>query len=151
MDFETNVQACACSCGKVNLAKAKKIIAAAESKATEIGVPMVISVVDEGANLIAEHRMDGALIASISISRDKAYTAVALKISTEDLANLTQPGQSLFGIHTTDGGHIVIFGGGVPILEHGKVIGGIGVSGGTVSQDIEVVNAALNALDNCWH
>ena len=150
MEIETNVQACGCSCGKVNLATAKKMIAAAESKAREIGVPMVISVVDGGANLVAEHRMDGALIASISISRDKAYTAVALKISTEDLAQLAQPGQSLFGINTTDGGRIVIFGGGLPIVEHGKVIGGIGVSGGTVPQDIEVVTAGLAAFDSCW-
>jgi uncharacterized protein GlcG (DUF336 family) len=149
MEMEKKVQANAGRIRKVNLAKAKKIIAAAERKAEEIGVPMVISVVDKGANLIAEHRMDGALIASISISRDKAYTAVALKMSTEELADLAQPGQPLFGINTTDGGRIVIFGGGVPIVKNGRVIGGIGVSGGTVPQDIEVANAGLAGLDNC--
>jgi uncharacterized protein GlcG (DUF336 family) len=126
------------------------MIAAAEIKAREIGVPMVISVVDEGANLIAECRMDDALIVSISISRDKAYTAAAFKMSTEDLAALAQPGQPLFGVNTTDGGRIVIFGGGLPIVENGKVIGGIGVSGGAVSQDIEVVTAGLAAFDHCW-
>ena len=129
----------------VNLDKAKKMISAAEQKALEIACPMVITVVDEGGNMVAQHRMDGALLASVDISHGKAYTAVALKMSTEKLASLTQPGQMLFGINTTDGGRLVIFGGGLPIIENGQVVGGIGVSGGSVEQDVTVVTAGLAA------
>ena len=89
--------------------------------------------------------MDGALLASVDISHGKAYTAVALKMSTEKLASLTQPGQMLFGINTTDNGRLVIFGGGLPIIENGQVVGGIGVSGGSVEQDVAVVTAGLCA------
>lgn len=129
----------------VNLDKAKKMISAAEQKAVEIDCPMVITVVDEGGNMVAQHRMDGALLVSVDISRGKAYTAVALKMPTETLASLTQPGQMLFGINTTDGGRLIIFGGGLPIIENGQVVGGIGVSGGSVEQDVTVVTAGLAA------
>ena len=128
----------------LNLDKAKKMILAAEKKSIEINVPMVITVVDEGGNLIVQERMDGALLASIAISRGKAYTAVALKMPTEKLASLTQPTQPLFGINTIDD-RFVIFGGGLPIVENGRIIGGIGVSGGSVEEDIAVVTAGLSA------
>ena len=127
------------------LEKAKPAIAAAEVKAQEIGVPMVVAVVDQGGNLVAQHRMDGALLASISISLDKAYTAVALKMPTEQAAELAQPGQQLYGINTTVGGRMVVFGGGLPIVEVGVVIGGFGVSGGSVAEDVVVANAGLAA------
>ncbi|SDF56554.1 cob(I)yrinic acid a,c-diamide adenosyltransferase [Sporolituus thermophilus] len=130
---------------KTMLEKAKNLINAAERKAAEIGVPMVITVVDDGGNLVAQHRMDGALLASIAISRDKAYTAVALKMPTHQAAALAQPGQPLFGLNTIDGGRLVIFGGGLPIIDNGKIVGGIGVSGGTVDEDIAVAQAALAA------
>jgi ATP:cob(I)alamin adenosyltransferase len=127
------------------LEKAKRAVEAAEGKAREIGVPMVIAVVDQGGNLVAQHRMDGALLASIAISRDKAYSAVALKMTTEQAAALAQPGQSLYGLNTTDGCRLVVFGGGLPIVEGGAVIGGLGVSGGSVEDDIRVATAGLAA------
>jgi len=127
------------------LTKAKKMMEAAEQKAIEIGVPMVIGVVDSGGNLVAQHRMDGSLLASISLSIDKAYTAVALKMSTDQAATVVQPGQSLFGINTTDGGRLIVFGGGFPIYENGNIIGGFGVSGGSVEEDMMVANAGLAA------
>lgn len=125
------------------LEKAKKMIAAAEKKAVEIGVPMVIAVVDAGGNLVAQERMDNALLASVSIALNKAYTAVALKMSTEQAASVSQPGQSLYGINTTDNCRIVIFGGGFPIWENGVLVGGIGVSGGSVDEDMSVAKAGL--------
>lgn len=128
------------------LAQAKKMIAAAEQKAVEIGVPMVIAVVDVGGNLVAQHRMDESLLASISISLDKAYTAVALKMPTDQAAALTVPGSSLFGLNTADGGRLIVFGGGLPICVGGSVIGGIGVSGGSVEEDMTVAKAGLAAL-----
>ncbi|VBB05305.1 haem-degrading [Lucifera butyrica] len=129
--------------GVTMLEKAKKIIEAAEKKAVEIKVPMVIAVVDAGGNLVAQHRMDGALIASIAIARDKAYTAVALQMPTDQAALQTLPGQPLYGLNTTDGGRLVIFGGGYPIYENGAIVGGLGVSGGAVEEDMAVARAGL--------
>ncbi len=128
------------------LRKAKIMIEAAEQKALEIGVPMVIAAVDMGGNLIAQHRMDGSLLASISISLDKAYTAVALKMPTNEAAAVAAPGQSLYGLNTTDGGRLVVFGGGFPIVEGGIMIGGFGVSGGSVDDDMTVAKAGLAAI-----
>lgn len=127
------------------LAKAKVILAAAEQKAVELGIPMVIAVVDEGGNLVAQYRMDGALLASVSLALDKAYTAVALKMPTEQVAALVVPGQPLYGLHTASAGRFVVFGGGIPILKNGCLAGGIGVSGGTVEEDIAVAEAGLAA------
>lgn len=107
---------------------------------------MVIAVVDGGGNLVAQQRMDDALLVSVGISLNKAYTAVALKMPTHQLAGLSQSGQPLFGIHNADGGRIVIFGGGYPIESDGRVIGGIGVSGGSVEDDMKCAVAGLETL-----
>jgi ATP:cob(I)alamin adenosyltransferase len=127
------------------LEKAKQMIDAAEVKAREIGVPMVIAVVDEGGNLVAQHRMNQALLASISIALDKAYTAVALKMPTSKAAALSVPGQPLFGLNTANSGRLIIFGGGIPIQTDGKIVGAIGVSGGSVEEDCLVAQAGLAA------
>lgn len=129
----------------IMLEKAKKMIAAAEAKAIEVGTPMVIAVADVGGNLVAQHRMDGALLASISISLDKAYTAVALKMPTVQAAELALPGQSLYGLNTTNGCRLIVFGGGFPIFEAGVLVGAIGVSGGSVEDDMTVAKAGLAA------
>lgn len=129
----------------VMLEKAKKMIEAAEKKAIEIGVPMVIAVVDNGGNLVAQERMDNALLASVSIALNKAYTAVALKMGTDQAAAVSQPGQMLYGLNTTDGCRMIVFGGGFPIWENGVLVGGIGVSGGSVDDDMAVAKAGLAA------
>ncbi|CUH94322.1 hypothetical protein P22_0388 [Propionispora sp. 2/2-37] len=134
-----------CRAGRV-LERAKRIMEAAEYKALEIGVPMVMSVVDEGGNPVAQQRMDGSLLASIALSLDKAYTAAALKMSTEQAAELAVPGKPLYGLHTAAGGRLIVFGGGVPIRESGMVVGGFGVSGGLVQEDVLVAKAGLTAL-----
>ncbi|GMA97625.1 cob(I)yrinic acid a,c-diamide adenosyltransferase [Pelosinus sp. IPA-1] len=125
------------------LNKAKKMIALAEQKAMDIGVPMVIAVVDVGGNLVAQHRMDGALLASVSLALDKAYTAVALKMPTHEVAPLVTPGNPLFGLHTANGGRFIAFGGGFPIIVNGNIVGGLGVSGGAVDEDMIVAKAGL--------
>ena len=130
----------------INLDQALDLIAGAKAKAEEIGVPMVIAVVDAGGNLVAQQRMDGALMVSIDISRNKAYTAVAVKLPTHELAAVSQSGQALFGIHTTDGGRIVIFGGGFPLKSGDEIIGGIGVSGGSVEDDMKCAEAGIKCL-----
>ncbi|RZN35915.1 MAG: heme-binding protein [Methanophagales archaeon ANME-1-THS] len=131
---------------ELTLAEAKKIVEGAEVKAKQIGVPMNIAVVDVGGNLVAFERMDKAWLGSINIAINKAFTAVAFNMTTEDLGKESQPGKSLFGIHATNMGRLVIFGGGTPLRKGGELVGAIGVSGGTVPQDIEVAGAGVKAF-----
>jgi uncharacterized protein GlcG (DUF336 family) len=107
---------------------------------------MVIAVVDAGGNLVAQQRMDDALLVSVDLSRNKAYTAVAVKVATHDLAVAAQPGAPLYGIHATDQGRMVIFGGGMLLKRDGRIIGGIGVSGGSVEDDMACAQAGVDAL-----
>lgn len=130
----------------VALDEAQSVIAAARDKASEIGQAMNIAVVEAGGNLKAFARMEGAWHASIDIAISKAFTSSALKLSTQDLEGMAQPGQPLFGINTTNDGRIVIFGGGIPLSRDGEVVGAIGVSGGTPDQDHEVAEAGLAAF-----
>ncbi len=132
---------------KITLDLAKKLIEAAVVEAKKLGVAMVITIVDEGGNLIAINRMDDAWLASIDISLNKAWTSVALKLPTASLANLTTPGAELYGLNTTNNGRIVIFGGGIPLKKDGNVIGAVGVSGSTVSNDIKVAEAAVKEFE----
>src|SRR5579871_3398018 len=115
----------------INLETARKVIAAAEKKAAEIGQPMNIAVADAGGNLVAHVRMDGAWIGSIDIAINKAFTARAFDISTKDLATYSQSGGQFFGIHASNHGRVMIFAGGIPLKRYGKVVGAVGVSGGS--------------------
>lgn len=133
---------------KITLDLSKKIIAGAEEEASKIGVSMVISVVDEGGNLIATHRMDDAWLASIEIAQNKAWTSVALKMPTSNLAAPTVPAAELYGLNTTNNGRIVVFGGGIPLVIDGKVIGAVGVSGSSVAHDVQVAEAAVQVFSN---
>jgi uncharacterized protein GlcG (DUF336 family) len=130
----------------LTLKDARRIIAAAELKAAEIGQPMNIAVADSGGNLIAHVRMDKAWIGSIDISIKKAYTARAFDISTKDLAEHSQSGGQFFGIHASNNGKIMIFAGGIPLKKGGEVVGAIGVSGGSGEQDHAVAEAGAGAL-----
>jgi uncharacterized protein GlcG (DUF336 family) len=129
----------------VTLDDARRVITAAEKKAKQIGQPMNVAVVDEGGNLIAHIRMDGAWIGSIDISMKKAYTSRAFDISTKDLATHSQSGGQFFGIHASNHGKIMIFAGGIPLKRDGKVVGAIGVSGGSGDQDHAVAEAGAAA------
>jgi uncharacterized protein GlcG (DUF336 family) len=130
----------------VTLNDAMKVIGAAEKKAAAIGQPMNVAVADEGGNLVAHVRMDGAWIGSIDISIKKAFTARAFDISTKDLAPLAQPGGDFFGILASNEGRIMIFAGGIPLKRGGKVVGAVGVSGGSGEQDQAVAEAAASAF-----
>src|SRR3954454_3988178 len=118
----------------VTLADARRVIAAAEARANEIGQPMNIAVVDAGGNLVAHVRMDGAWIGSIDISINKAWTARAFDLPTKDLAENSQSGDQFFGIHASNGGRVMIFAGGMPLKRGEEVIGGVGGSGGMGKQ-----------------
>lgn len=125
----------------LTLALARKVIAAAEKKAEEIGQPMNIAVVDHGAHLMSHIRMDGAWLGSIDISINKAFTARAFDISTKDLAENSGPDDQFFGIHVSNDAKVMIFAGGIPLKKGGKVVGAIGVSGGSGEQDQTVAEA----------
>src|SRR3989441_2731771 len=130
----------------VTLDDARRIIAAAEKKAVEIGQPMNIAVADAGGNLVAHVRMDGAWLGSIDISIKKAFTSRAFDIATKDLAMHSQSGGQFFGIHASNDGRIMIFAGGIPLKRGGAVVGAIGVSGSSGEQDHLVAEAGAEAL-----
>ena len=130
----------------MTLADARRVIAAAEKKAQEIGQPMNVAVADEGGNLVSHIRMDEAWLGSIDISINKAYTARAFDIATKDLASHSQSGSQFFGIHVSNHGRIMIFAGGIPLKKDGKVVGAIGVSGGSGDQDHSVAEAGAAAF-----
>ena len=123
------------SAPKMTLSLAKKLAKAVEDKAEEMGLKIVVSISDAGANPILTECMDDAYIASYDVAFNKAYTVVALKMPTITLKGLSQPGESLYGIQFTNGGRIVIFGGGDPLKIGDKIVGGLGVSGGSEEQD----------------
>jgi uncharacterized protein GlcG (DUF336 family) len=141
---------CKCKWGGNNtvitLEEAKSIVSGAERKAQQMGQPMNIAVMDAGRNLVAFHRMDGAWVASIDIAIDKAFTSAGRGLTTREIGEMAQPGQPLFGINTTNGGRIVIFAGGIPLMRDGEVVGAIGVSGGTPDEDHEVADAGVAAF-----
>jgi uncharacterized protein GlcG (DUF336 family) len=130
----------------VTLQDARRVIAAAEAKAAEIGQPMNIAVVDGGGNLVSHIRMDGAWIGSIDISINKAFTSRAFDITTKDLADNSQSGDQFFGIHVSNRGRVMIFAGGIPLKRDGVVVGAIGVSGGSGDQDHQVAEAGAAAF-----
>jgi uncharacterized protein GlcG (DUF336 family) len=130
----------------VTLSSAQAVVDAAVAKADEIGVPMNIAVVDEGNNLTAFARMDGAWLGSIDIAQNKAYTARSFDMSTKDLAPLAQPNQPLYGIEASNAGQLIVFAGGIPLQNGDDVVGAIGVSGGSVEEDHEVAEAGVAAF-----
>lgn len=118
----------------------------AELKSVDMGVPMVIAMADDRGELLTFSRMNDALPASGEIAVAKAYTAAALRTPTEQVGILAQPGEMLYGIQDSMKSRIVTFGGGRPLFLHGRVIGAIGISGGSVAQDMAVVNSVVAAF-----
>jgi uncharacterized protein GlcG (DUF336 family) len=130
----------------LTLKDARKIIASASNKATKIGQPMNIAIVDSGGNLLAFERMEGAWLGSIDISIKKAWTSRAFDISTQQLSGPSQPGQQFYGIHVSNDGKVMIFAGGIPLKRGEEIIGAIGVSGGSGEQDQAVAEAGAKAI-----
>ncbi|MRG55306.1 heme-binding protein [Phyllobacterium sp. SYP-B3895] len=132
----------------LTLSDAKHIIEAGEAKAASIGIAYNIAVVDAGGALVAFSRQDGALIGSIDLAIGKAVTARLFDKTTAYLSELAQPGAPLFGIEHSNGGRVIIFGGGAPVRIGGEIIGAVGASAGSVEQDISVTEAAIAALNS---
>lgn len=130
---------------ELTLDEAQKAITAGRRVAARIKQPMNIAVVDSGGHLIAHVRMDGAIKASIDISIRKARTAIMMNMPTSALSEATQPGAELYGLEHTSGG-LVTFGGGIPVERDGATVGAVGVSAGSVDQDVTVAEAVAAKL-----
>ncbi len=132
--------------GSVSAATARRMIAAAEARAEEMGQPFVIAVVDESGVLKAFSRMDGAPLLSVQVAQDKAYTAAGFSMPTHAWHEFIKSDPPLASGAPTGIDRLVIFGGGFPITVDGQVVGGVGVSGGHYSDDMKVAEAAIAAL-----
>ncbi len=129
----------------LTLADCDRMIDAGIKRSREIEVPMVLSVVDESGNVIETRRMDGALGVSINLAPHKAFTAATIRMSTHELAKLAQPGAPLYGIEVNMP-KLTLVGGGLPVQKNDTVVGAVGVSGGSVEQDLDVARAMLAAF-----
>ncbi len=129
----------------LSLEKARKIIRAGERKAKEMNIAAVFAVVNAEGNLIIEERMDNAILVSIDVAYKKAYTAAALKLNTEDLTALVQPGAMFYGLQSDP--KYIVFGGGMLLKVDGKIVGAVGVSGGSAQEDMEIAKACVKAFE----
>ena len=129
----------------LSLEKARKIIRAGERKAKEMNIAAVFAVVNPEGNLIIEERMDNAILVSIEVAYKKAYTAAALKLNTEDLTALVQPGAMFYGLQSDP--KYIVFGGGMLLKVDGKIVGAVGVSGGSAQEDMEIAKACVKAFE----
>lgn len=132
---------------QLSLEAVKEMAAAAEKKADNMNVPVVFAAVDAGANLMFMQRMEDAFITSVDIAINKAFTAAALKIGSHEVAPDVQPGKSLYGLQLSNNCRIVPFGGGFPLIVDGRVVGAVGVSGGTVEEDMAIAQAAVDIFN----
>ncbi len=128
---------------EIDLALANDMIAAAKAKAVEIGAPMSIAVLDAGANLLAFNRMDGAELAGPNLAIDKAYTSVTNRIATGELRERIAPQGDLPGMNANGNGRYIAFAGGIPCWDGDRVVGAIGVSGGSWDEDQVCAEAAI--------
>jgi len=122
---------------------AHRMVAAAEDRARAIETPMVIAICDESGVLKAFSRMDGAALVSVQIAQDKAYTAIGFGIPSHGWHDFIKDDPPLAAGAVGGIDRLVIFGGGFPITVGDVVVGGIGVSGGHYSQDMDVAQAGL--------
>ncbi len=125
------------------LAFAKDIASRIEAEASRLDVPVAVSVIDIHGNSVLKHRMSGAPAFSIDLAERKAYTSALIGVPTSDLLPMVQPGQPLFPLVATSGGRYLAMGGGAPLASDGETVAGVGVSGGTVEQDVAILEAAL--------
>ena len=131
---------------EIDLALGQRMAEAARRSAVASGALMSVAVVDAGGHLVLFERMDGAEIAGPVLARDKAFTAVAHRVATHELTDLVLPGADLAGMNSADGGRYIAFGGGLPLWDADRVIGGVGVSGGSSEQDVAAATSAVEVF-----
>lgn len=132
----------------LGLTEANLLIQAGIARASEIGSPSTIAVVDVGGTIIAQARMDGSSLSSVALAYSKAYTSLSCRMATSAITKIAQPGGDFYGIANGLGGRAIIFPGGIPIEIDGHVVGAVGASGGNGAQDEDVARAAADALSN---
>lgn len=137
------------SMDRVTLEIAKKLIEKVERYAASVGKQAVIAVCGPDGNPIAVHVMDGAFLVSFDLAVKKAYTAVSVKMSTMELGKLVQPGETFAGLEQLEKDKMVFFGGGVPLFAGEKLVGGLGISGGTGEEDDDIAQYALRIFEEC--
>lgn len=125
------------------LAFAKKVADRIEEQSVRAKVPVAVCVIDVHGNVVLKHRMGGAPTFSIELAERKAYTSALVGLRTTDLFPLVQPGQALFPLMGVSGGRYCSMGGGAPLTSEGQMVAGVGVSGGTVDQDVAILESAL--------
>ncbi|MCX6434232.1 MAG: heme-binding protein [Actinobacteria bacterium] len=136
---------------EVDLDLAQRMSGAARVSASAAGALVSVAIVDAGGHLISFERMDGAEIAGPVLARDKAFTAVAHRIATHELTPLVQPGADLAGMNSADQGRYIAFAGGVPLWDGDRVVGAVGVSGGSATQDRTAAEAAAATFEDEVH
>lgn len=137
---------CKCKKHRMTLELANALIERVKERAAQMGINVVIAVADASGRPVAVQSMDDAYIASFDIAVNKAFTSASLKMSTGKLATLCRPGDSLYGLQFTNDGKIVIFGGGEPLEAEGRIIGALGVSGGSAEEDTALAAYGKEAL-----
>jgi uncharacterized protein GlcG (DUF336 family) len=125
------------------LAFAKDVADRVEAQSAQAKVPVAVCVIDIHGNVVLKHRMNGAPAFALEISERKAYTSALIGMRTAELSPLVQPGQDLFALTGLSGGRFCAMGGGAPLTSDGERVAGVGVSGGSVAQDIAILESAL--------
>lgn len=132
----------------VSLGAAQRLLEAGREQAVAMGLPVNLAVADAQGFLVAHVRMDGAPLPSIEHAINKAFTSAQFGKPTVELKIDAEPGGELFGLNLTLGRRVVVFGGGLPLRRAGKVVGAVGVSGGTSAQDQEIAAVMVSAFEN---
>jgi uncharacterized protein GlcG (DUF336 family) len=122
------------------LSLAKTVADRVEAEAVKLKVPVAVCVIDIHGNVVLTHRMTGAPVYAAGIAERKAYTSALVRMRTADILPLVQPGQPLYPLSMVSGGKYCAMGGGVPLTRDGEVVAGVGVSGGTVDDDVAIVS-----------
>ena len=128
------------------LAFAKNVAHRVEAQSARAKVPVAVCVIDVHGNIVLQHRMNGAPVFAIEIAERKAYTSALVGLRTADLFPLVQPGRELFPLMGLSGGRFCSMGGGAPLTSDGERVAGVGVSGGTVEQDVAILESAIREM-----
>lgn len=128
------------------LVHAQEMTQTAIAAANAMNVACSIAIIGADGHLLSFVRQDGALSGSVELAINKAFTAQIFNVRTDKFGALAQPGAELYGIQHSHGGRVIVFGGGIPIRGQAQMIGAIGVSGGTVAEDIAIAEAGAEAL-----
>lgn len=130
----------------LTLGAARRIIAAVQNEARAMAVPLSAAVIDAGDQLVAFERMDAADLVTVTLARDKAYSALMNRMPTGELAAYAQPGAEFYGYESLSGGRMIVFAGGMPLQRGGVLVGALGVSGGSAEQDARAAEAGVRAF-----